>query len=127
MQIKLAKYVDGKFEEFLELGKDFGYYGNFIACKRNFLSGNEINFDEDGVGFCCDLPCWVYKKDEKDPLGRFNGLFDGRTYGDGTFVLIRSFKYKNSIVWEDNFDTNYLVGNLHENPELLLRNRVLTI
>ena len=26
--------------------------------------------------------------DEKDPFNRFDGLFDGRTYGDGSFVLI---------------------------------------
>jgi hypothetical protein len=47
-----------------------------------------LNFDEDGVDFCCALPHWVYKKDEKDPLNRFGGLFDGRTYGEGRFVLV---------------------------------------
>jgi hypothetical protein len=30
MQLKLAEYKEGKFERFLELGKDFGYFGDHL-------------------------------------------------------------------------------------------------
>ena len=81
MKLRLAEYKDGKFEKFLELG-DFLFGGDFIALTEKMtLLGvfpSECNF-------------YCFNKDEKDPLNRFNGLFDGRTYGNGRFVLIKGF------------------------------------
>ncbi len=132
--MKLAEYKDGKFEGFLELGDNydqFVYVEKFIAI---------------GIGSRCIDDHLHFKKDEKDPLNRFNGLFDGRTYGDGRFVLIEK-GYIGSVtceldeilnvggilflvraprmkvgclpkeaIAEDNHKGR--VGNLHENPEL---------
>lgn len=36
----------------------------------------------------------------KDPLNRFDGLFDGRTYGNGRFVLIEGVEYEGLCVFE---------------------------
>lgn len=76
MQLKLAGYIleTGKFHRFLELKNDFGYFGDYIvlAIARDTFSFPPIKF----------------YRDKKDPLNRFNGLFDGRTYGEGRFVLI---------------------------------------
>jgi len=83
MQLKLAQYKDGKFQRFLELGKDFVYGGNFVgvypqtalqAIKKCTIFSSD-NF-------------YKFQKDKKDSLNRFNGLFDGRTYGEGKFVLV---------------------------------------
>lgn len=86
--LKLAEYKDRKFKSFLELGRDFGYFGNFIQLTLN--------------------PDCLVNKDKKDPLNYLNGLFDGRTYGEGRFVLIRGYveeQYnhclENQIIWED--------------------------
>ena len=130
MQLKLAEYnlKTGKFERFLELGKHlkcFGYFGDEIEiCKYPYSP--------------------LFKKDEKDPLNRFDGLFNGRTYGNGRFILI--INQQDQIVhdhWKDEARSFYIVsengeaynigeifyssrtakelvlaGNLHENPEL---------
>jgi len=144
MQLKLAEYnlKDGKFEKFLELGRDFVFGGEFIL----FVERADI---QDAI----QLPDYISKKDfyfidEKDPLNRFNGLFDGRTYGEGRFVLIRGdeddiyhfvFPYRGSHAinfevrenkyfpksqkisaqntWESAKEAK-ITGNLHENPEL---------
>ncbi len=88
MQLKLAEYKDGKSERFLELGEEyeghqcqFGYYGDFIKVYS-------ARADSYGDGY------YKFEKDEKDPLNRFpdasgKGLFDGKTYGDGRFVLVK--------------------------------------
>jgi len=82
-----------------------------------------------------------YNKDKKDPLNRFDGLFDGRTYGEGRFVLILNIGevFQDDVLesrWlggdlevasnqpdEDKyyFLPNEVIGNLHENPELFLK------
>lgn len=83
INLKLAEYnAEGKFERFLELGKDFEYGGNYIRV-LNITTG--IETDENGIE---KLIMPYFLKDPKDPLNRFDGLFDGRTYGDGRFVLI---------------------------------------
>jgi hypothetical protein len=134
MQLKLAEYKEVKFKKFLELGRDFGYFGQFITVGngRWSLLENELIEPED-----CQVPeysttIYRYKKDEKDPLNRFEGLFDGRTYGDGKFVLIEVDQ--DNVIREDFGSKDYyvvgfnvmselvpcldLIGNLHENPEL---------
>jgi len=88
MKLRLAKYKNGKFERFLEL-TDADLFvspsGMIEFEKEGFLLGKDsILVLSMFGGFNSDY----YNKDEKDPLNRFNGLFDGRTYGDGKFVLI---------------------------------------
>jgi len=141
MQLKLAEYKNGKFYRFLELGKDFGYFGDFILIKPNQYWG-EVKYSED---------CLYGKqinKDKTDLLNRFNGLFNSRTYGEGRFVLIIKYDkhFQDDIIchqvgigrdFEDLpiLDKKYslygsrsmivpisseygYIGNLHENPEL---------
>lgn len=85
MQLKLAEYnlETGKFERFLELGADdgFAYCGDYIFA--TWLRP-EHELGEDYASYYLKR----FDKDEKDPLNRFNGLFDGITYGDGRFILI---------------------------------------
>ena len=76
MNLKLAEYKDGKFERFVELGSN---YGNFFYCRDCVGIWDESPEIKNGAH---------YFQDEKDPLNRFNGLFDGQTYGNGRFVLI---------------------------------------
>jgi len=121
INLKLAEYdlKTRKFNEFFDLGLNepysFGFYGDTITVYYAWI----------GESFSYDL-------DKKDPLKRFGGLFDGRTYGEGRFVLIRDdeddiFKRMVYDGYEDIFE--YLMtkkedgewqpsGNLHENPEL---------
>lgn len=130
MNLKLAEYKDGKFERFLELdclnqdsGKTFSFSKDYVEvidydnlCHETYLAKTDF-----------------YLKDEKDPLNRFNGLFDGRTYGEGRFVLIKDDEddvyskldydgYDDIFVYtmepaihDDSFN---ICGNLHKNPEL---------
>jgi len=126
INLKLAEYdvKTGKFHGFLEL---------YNLCKFSreitFLLGQDsIRIIEHEI--CGDY--WDHEKDEKDPLNRFNGLFDGRTYGQGEFVLIRDdeddiFKRIAFDGYEDFFEYSMTKkedgewqpsGNLHENPEL---------
>lgn len=121
INLKLAEYdlKTGKFEQFFNLGLNdpysFGFYGDMITVYYSWI----------GESFSYDL-------DEKDPLNRFNGRFDGRTYGEGRFVLIinnqdninKNIEYDG---YEDVFiytlgtdiETNFIEPeNLHENPEL---------
>jgi len=99
INLKLAEYKDGKFEKFLELGKDFGYCGGYVdlfdyaeCSKGDLITGEKFIKD-------------YYSKDPKDPLNRFNGLFNGRTYGEGRFVLIQD-TYCDHICDMTNFDIN---------------------
>lgn len=81
-----AKKIIGKFERFLELGSDdddkFAFAGSSIILDAGSCSCG-----------CCKGP-QHFKKDEKDPLDRFNGLFDGITYGGGRFVLVEGLGIK---------------------------------
>lgn len=77
MTKKLAKY-DLK-------TKKFNYFVCDFKEEKNSVKINDI----------------LYKQDEKDPLNRFNGLFDGRTYGFGEFCLIEQ-----DIVKVDNNSLN---------------------
>jgi hypothetical protein len=81
LKLKLAEYnlETKKFERFLELGKDFLYGGDFIIFTR---SSGYFFIDT------ASQECREQFKDQKDPLNRFNGLFDGITYGQGRFVLV---------------------------------------
>jgi hypothetical protein len=146
MQLKLAKYKDGKFEKFLELGEDFLYGGNEI-----FLELMHNSYDPEGI-FPSTIDSYCFIKDQKDPLNRFNGLFDGRTYGEGRFVLVKDedfdvYKHKFFSQKDERyayslklngkisckFDSSgfigryvmstlpQLIGNLMENPELFLK------
>ena len=121
INLKLAEYdlKTGKFEQFFDLGLNnaysFGFYGDTIKVYYAWI----------GESFSYDL-------DEKDPLNRFGGLFDGRTYGEGRFVLI--FNYQDNIninIEYDGYEDVYIYTlgtdievsfiepeNLHENPEL---------
>lgn len=96
MQLKLADYGEKKekFERFLELGRainKFVYCGDLI----------EIITQKEGQEYA---HCHSYIKDDKDPLNRFSGLFDGRTYGDGRFVLIRGIELETGLIyWGDEF------------------------
>ena len=121
INLRLAEYdlKTGKFEQFFNLGLNdpysFGFYGDTITVYYSWI----------GESFSYDL-------DEKDPLNRFNGLFDGRTYGKGRFVLITNYQdniYRNikHDGYEDVFiytlgteiEANFIEPeNLHENPEL---------
>jgi len=126
INLKIAEYdlKTGKFQGFLEL---------YNLCKFSkeiaFLLGQDsIRIIEHEI--CGDY--WDYEKDKKDPLNRFNGLFDGRTFEMGKFVLIRDDEddiFKRIVFdgYEDIFEYSMtkkedgewqLAGNLHENPEL---------
>lgn len=124
MKLRLAEYKDGKFERFLELGKDFLYGGDFIIFTR---SSGYFFIDT------ASQECREQFKDQKDCLNRFGGLFDGRTYGQGRFVLIKdgqfdiyetthfaSFKGEKYYSFRKKTDgiSCQLIGNLIENPEL---------
>ncbi len=141
MQLKLAEYnlETVNFEKFLELGKHFGYFGNYIRV----ISEWEMGQPEEGS--YTDCPTQAYLLDEKDPLNRFSGLFNDRSYGNGRFILIQDkqdivdivetkrnkikgyclegmqrFKYEEPFISiYDEFGVEYLDSkNLHENPEL---------
>ena len=114
MKLKLAEYEEGNFKGFLELGEEFGYYGN----KIHFVGTNSCNWSWNG-------------SDRKDPLNRFNGLFDGRTYGEGRFVLIQDDEddiktvcnlpvapFYDPLSVNQKYELKDVIFNLHENPEL---------
>ena len=86
INLKLAEYnKDGKFQGFLELGKDFLFADYFIFIPK-FGDGEYLDDRENGDQ--ADPLGRIYRRDKKDPLNRFNGLFDGITYGNGRFILI---------------------------------------
>ncbi len=125
INLKLAEYnKDGKFQVFLELYNICGFQREIT-----FLLGQDsIRIIEHEI--FGDF--WNHERDEKDPINRFNGLFDGRTYGQGDYVLIRDDEddiFKRIVFdgYEDIFEYSMtkkedgewqLAGNLHENPEL---------
>ena len=132
IDLKLAKYnEEGKFEKYLELGKDFMFGGFSIHLQYVYIP--PMN-DEDRInGIIPDMEAdfsrWLL--DEKDPLNRFNGLFNGRTYGGGMFVLIHDNQDDFKVVCnspiapfydppsiEQQYESKERIFNIHENPEL---------
>jgi len=120
IKLKLAQYSkEGKFEKFLELGKDFLYGGDFI---RFFHGVDPLAMYAEPCAFC-DIQRGMILKDEKDPFNRFDGFFHGRTYGNGRFILVNGGQdniyenYRYSFVTEKLRGKGY-AGNIHENPEL---------
>lgn len=101
INLKLAEYnlETGEFERFLEL-PDFGFYGDYIALSNEFLNDERAKLELEH-GF----KQTSFSKDEKDPLKRFDGLFDGRTYGGGRFVLITKVNL-NGRCYQDGDITN---------------------
>lgn len=134
INLELAEYdlETGKFVRFLEVGNDFLFGGDIIVF-HNPSSQNNYKYVD-----CKGLTHIDYKKDKKDPLNRFDGLFNGRTYGKGRFVLILNIGkiFQDDVLksrWlggdlevasdqpiEDRyyFLPDEVIGNLHENPEL---------
>lgn len=93
INLKLAEYnVDGKFERFIELAGIYSAGAAFLFAKDYI----KVNDDESISN---------YEKDEKDPLNRFNGLFDGRTFGEGRFVLIPQCNIKETKFSSDEIFT----------------------
>lgn len=145
MKMKLADYgTTGKFERFLELGtgllnknlkyKDSAFQKDFndgVNC--NFLFGGDciiILYQEFHNG-SKSIDGFRFDRDEKDPLNRFNGLFSGRTFGEGRFVIViddcddvrtPSYTIVTSSTPERPYSHTFLkgevMGNLHQNPEL---------
>jgi len=118
MKLRLAEYKDGKFERFLELGSDFGYFGGFILVSAEYCRS-------------VDPTAEIFALDKKDALNRFDGLFDGRTYGEGRFVLVKNgeddvkITYNSPVLpfydppsFEQKYEIKEVIFNIHENPEL---------
>jgi hypothetical protein len=90
MKLKLAQYnlETGKFERFLELGKDFIYGGSFVQVwfEPKIREGYVMEISSEEL--VEEGTVQHFEKDEKDPLNRFGGLFDEISYGNGRFILI---------------------------------------
>lgn len=85
IDLKLAQYKEKKFEEFIELDSFDSEKGQTFNLGKDYVEIYDYdNFCQETYG----KKNRFFKLDEKDPLNRFNGLFDGRTYGGGKFVLI---------------------------------------
>jgi hypothetical protein len=110
LNLKLAEYdlKTGKFLRFLEIGKDFGYFGCYLTVEgiyesKNLQDSEHATFAH--VGSIEQKQCdssqegieesySIIRQDETDPLNRFSGLFNGKTYGKGRFVLIQMLNNK---------------------------------
>lgn len=101
MKLRLAEYKDIDFVRFWNF-PEFGYYGDFISLSNELLN-TERAVQEIEAGF----KATSFKKDKKDPLNRFDGLFDGRTYGNGRFVLMRQVgEFCEDSIIDDNLGVN---------------------
>ena len=91
IDLKLVEYdLDGKFLKFIELTDyDRSTRTSFLYGKDHIVINLRFKVREKGVLSGDNIEFCYFLKDQKDPLNRFNGLFDGRTYGEGKFVLIR--------------------------------------
>lgn len=124
MKLKLADYGENKekFERFLEIGKDFWYYGNSVKISAHFKE-DEKEMKKDGAILIFSQK--TFQKDEKDPLNRFNGLFDGRTYGNGRFVLVKTIiTQKDSLVVNNKAK---LFENIYREENLAFQDEVIEI
>lgn len=83
MNLKLAEYnlKDGKFLRFLELD---GKYNKNLG----FLLAKDYIHIQDHQTIATSIVSQYHHLDKTDPLKRFDGLFDGLTYGEGRFILI---------------------------------------
>ena len=149
INLKLAEYREGKFLGFLMLGDDFLFGRDFIDLTKISVEPltNLTNQDKfERIMPKVTVETGIHHLDETDPLKRFDGLFDGRTYGRGRFILMQEICLDGKIISDDDIieivgqgnvliDTiecmqpdlvNYCVegdlggilGNLHKNPEL---------
>lgn len=111
MQLKLAEYnlETGKFERFLK-------FDNFFLSQNWVIVDSKSEFPD--LEFAWGFAGNLFKKDQKDPLNRFNGLFDGRTYGNGKFVLIRGVEHEGKVLFEDDC---VVVKNRYEETETLCK------
>lgn len=81
--MKLAEYVKGQFVGYLRVGKDFLYGKEFIGVyPRTLIEALSKCTIFSREGF------YKFMLDERDPLNRFDGKFNGRTYCNGRFVLV---------------------------------------
>jgi hypothetical protein len=113
INLKLAEYdlKTGKFQGFLELAEEPFYEGFLLG--KDFI----MVMDEEAESHWERINN-IFYQDEKDPLNRFNGLFDGRTYGKGKFILLRGLGEEKAfeddiIFFDDGIDH-------HQNLELKL-------
>lgn len=107
IELRLAKYKEGKFSKFIDIGEDFVYGGDFLALK-----------EEERLPYI-DIYCPDTTK-ECHTMMLLDGRFKSRTFGDGTYVLIvdnQDNVYKKGV----RKSKKSLLGNLHENPELYER------
>lgn len=130
MNLKLAEYnlKDGKFLRFLELGQQFVYGGDWLGVldKESKL---DIATQMSMAASIGDInPIKYTRLDKTDPLNRFNGLFDGRSFGQGKFVLVSQHFYKEYpkgyikgdvvYIMEENNETSMSIGGLHQSSQL---------
>jgi hypothetical protein len=132
MDLKLAEYdLEGKFKGFLELGADegFAYCGHFIFASW-LKEEYRFHSNTDRKETYSDYYLSRYDKDQKDPLNRFDGRFNNRSYGEGRFVLIKDDQdnvecvgnlpiapYYDPPCPEQKYELKEVIFNLHENPE----------
>lgn len=138
LEMKLAEYdlKTGKFLRFLKLVKtklSVNYDHEIVIEEEGFLLGRDSIVTLQN-GFDCLSEIKTVLKDKTDPLNRFNGLFNGQTYGEGRFVLTSQLlrKYwQDSVVRTESGNVilvneglvkqnlvDFQLGNLHESPEL---------
>jgi hypothetical protein len=106
LELKLAEYnlETGKFERFLELDCHNSDEGKTFSFNQDYIETTDYD------NICQETYCaktYDYTLDKKDPLNRFNGLFDGRTYGEGKFVLIEAMDFEGTILWLDDIYETY--------------------
>jgi hypothetical protein len=111
--LRIAEYnlQTGKFERFLELGSDYGSFFYCGDCVGIWDKSSEI---KNGAH---------YFQDVKDPLNRFDGLFDGMTYGNGRFVLIIEGNIDDvyAKVFYDGDENSECDADLYTDPEFYKR------
>jgi hypothetical protein len=105
INLKLAEYnKGGKFQGLLELGKDFLFGGESVVFHNPSNQSKYKYIDAKGVAHI------NYKLDYKDPLKRCNGIFDGLTYGEGRFILIKDYEDTRMVHYNNEEITLYNIG-----------------
>lgn len=127
MELKLAEYdlQSGKFLKYIPIDKAGDDQLSFLLAKDyiNIASPCHFKIIKDSINEYAQL-------DKTDPLNRFKGLFDGRTYGEGRFVL-EIDNQDTYAKWEGKFHplSKFIVDktriqvwdektNLHQSPQL---------